>query len=133
MPLVACHLLQPLNHAEHDAHRYKANAEEYSPAILNWPQVIHHRTNPNHQVAESSSAQPKTLAEAHKMTRCHFGYKRQAKRADKQLSYRQEEVGYNQNPRPCFFQTGCTHGFCTHRAEFGARRITANDRLNHQE
>ena len=105
MPLVACHLLQPLNHAEHDAHRYKANAEEYSPAILNWPQVIHHRTNPNHQVAQSSCAQPKTLAETYKMTRCHFRYKRQSKRADKQFSHRQEEVGYYQYPRPCFFQT----------------------------
>ena len=67
------------------------------------------------------------------MTRCHFRYKRQSKRADKQFCYRQEEVGYNQYPRPCFFQTGCTHGFCTHRAEFGARRITANHRVNHQE
>ena len=71
---------EPLDHAEHDCHRNKANHEEYGPAFPKVPSIVHERANPQEEVADGSGAEPQTLTKTLQVLRCHFRHERESER-----------------------------------------------------
>ena len=67
---------EPLNHAEHDAHRDETYGKEDCPADPDGPLVVHERSYPEQEVAYGSCSEPQTLAQSLQMLGRYLRYER---------------------------------------------------------
>ena len=71
--MLLCNSFKPFHHAEHNSHRDYAYYCKHSPALPDWPCVVHERADPEEEVSECSGTKPKTLAKTEEMLRSNLG------------------------------------------------------------